>query len=133
MNFESLLATIGTNLVWQAILVSLVVFVVLNVLPRSEAKIRYSISLTGLLGMFLLACSPLMPNLLPALIPEAAPSTAPSLFEPNVIIGASGSSQQSVSTSPFAAPLQSFSWAGILVAIWAFGTMLAFLSLVRVW
>ena len=62
MSALSVIAIIGTNLIWQSIVICGAVFMALKVLPRSETYSRYYIALSGLVGTFMFLFVPFFPK-----------------------------------------------------------------------
>jgi len=75
MSIQSLLLGLGGNLMWQTLLIAIMVFTLFKSLPRTEARLRYRIALSALLGCVLLLAAPFLPNLTPQLSVGIAPET----------------------------------------------------------
>jgi beta-lactamase regulating signal transducer with metallopeptidase domain len=123
MSFDSFIPVIAANLVWQTLLVALVVFIVLKVLPRQEARTRYRIALTALLGTSLLLIAPFLPNYLPEIALGVQPMPVQE-FSP-VIADTVSPAATIEPTAMYAETSDPFPVGTILLIIWAIGSALA--------
>ena len=122
--------TLGANLIWQTLLVALVVGLALKILPRREARTRYRIAMTGLLGTCILLIAPFLPSFIPDLSVGFSPeiSTTPSMQ----VNSATLSGAATPIAPEIAAPnsKQAISIGLILLAFWVIGSLLAIARLV---
>lgn len=137
MGMESVFTILGLNLIWQTTFVSLLVFVALKSLPRTEAKMRYYISLSGLLGIFLLLIAPFTPAVFETTIPASFTPTILGAANDATVIPANmfanlaphNAAQTAVAPT---IRLSSLTQIGnLLLMLWGLGAIVALLVLVQ--